>query len=118
VVGRGLPLEPVRQANRLAVGDLVPDLTLLLTGDPDAMAARVRARGALDRMERAGDDFHARVASAFADAADPAWQAAHPEVGPVARIDAGGTPEAVTARIVAALAARWPETFRPLVESH
>jgi dTMP kinase len=117
VVGRGLPLDAVRAANRLAVGDLVPDLTLLLTGDGDELAARVRARGALDRIERAGDDFHARVAAAFAAAADPAWQAAHPEVGPVVRIDAGGTAAEVTARILGTLAARWPETFLPLAES-
>ena len=118
VVGRGLPLEAVRQANQLAVGGLVPDLTLLLLGDPETLAARVRARGSLDRMERAGDDFHARVAAAFAGAVDPEWQAAHPEVGPVARVDAEGTPEDVTERIVAVLAARWRETFLPLSESH
>jgi dTMP kinase len=117
VMGRGLPLEAVREANRLAVGDLVPDLTLLLTGDARELAARVQARGSLDRMERAGDDFHARVAAAFEAAADPAWQAAHPEVGPVARIDAGGTASEVTARILATLADRWPETFLPLAES-
>jgi dTMP kinase len=118
VVGRGLPLEAVRQANQLAVAGLVPDLTLLLLGDPDTLAARVRARGSLDRMEQAGDDFHARVGAAFDAAADPGWQAAHPEVGPVARIAAHGTPEEVTARIVAALAERWRETFRPVPESH
>jgi dTMP kinase len=118
VVGRGLPLEAVRQANQLAVGGLVPDLTLLLLGDPQTLAARVRARGTLDRMERAGDDFHARVASAFAAAVDPEWQAAHPEVGPLARIDAEGSPDEVTERIVAVLAGRWRETFHPLSESH
>ena len=118
IVGRGLPLDAVRQANQLAVDGLVPDLTLLLVGDPATLAARVLARGSLDRMERAGDDFHARVGAAFAAAADPAWQAAHPEVGPVARIDAGGTPDEVTGRIVAVLSARWRETFQPVSESH
>jgi thymidylate kinase len=75
------------------------------------------ARGGLDRMEREDADFHARVTEAFLAAADPAWQAAHPEVGPVSLVEAGGAAETVTARIVETLVARWPETFRPLAES-
>ncbi len=117
IAGRALPADDVRRANALAVGELRPDLTLLLTVAPERARARMLARGGLDRMEREDAAFHARVAAAFERAADPAWQAAHPEVGPVARVDADGPPEAVTARIVDALAARWPETFRSLAES-
>lgn len=111
VAGRGLPAEAVRAANMLATGGLAPDLTLLLTCDPAVAAGRVAARGALDRMEQAGDAFHARVAAAFAAAGEPAWQAAHPEVGPVVVVDAAGAPEAVESHIAALLAARWPESF-------
>jgi dTMP kinase len=118
IVGRGLPADEVRSANALAVDGLVPDLTLLLAcDDPEVARARMLARGGLDRMEQESADFHARVTDAFLAAADPSWQRAHPEVGPVARVDAGGTPEEVTARILAALEARWPETFGTLAES-
>ena len=118
IVGRGLPEQEVRTANALAVAGLRPDLTVLLAFDDAAVArSRMLARGGLDRMEQESADFHARVTEAFLAAADPAWQRQHPEVGPVARIDADGAPEAVTERILAALGARWPETFRGLIES-
>lgn len=118
IAGRGLAAAAVREANALAVGEVRPDLTILLTLDPAVAETRVRERGGLDRMEREGPDFHARVTAAFLAAADPEWQRAHPEVGPVVRVDADGAPETVTGRIVAALAARWPETFHPVAESH
>lgn len=111
IVGRGLPPEDVRAANRLATERLVPDLTVLLVADPDVARARMVARGHLDRMEREDAAFHERVGSAFLAAVDPAWQRAHPEVGPVARVDADGAPDAVEARVWALLAARWPESF-------
>ena len=125
VMGRGLPFDEVRSVNRLATGGLTPDLTFLLVGDAATLAARVSARGALDRMERAGTDFHVRVAHGFDAALDPAWRWAHPEIGPVARVEAGGTVAEVSARVDAALAeglggalaARWPETFRPQPQS-
>lgn len=118
IVGRGLPADDVRRANALAVDGLRPDLTLLLTcDDPDVARGRMLARGGLDRMEREDADFHARVTAAFLAAADPAWQRSHPEVGPVERIDADGAESVVTARILAALGTRWPETFRRLAES-
>ena len=118
IVGRGLPADEVRRANALAVDGLVPDVTLLLAfDDADVARSRMLARGGLDRMEQESADFHARVTEAFLAAADPAWQRSHPEVGPVVRVDADGAPAAVTDRILAALAARWPETFRGLIES-
>ena len=120
IAGRGLDAAGVRAANALATNGLVPGVTLLLSCPPAVSAVRVAARGAPDRLEQAGVAFHARVAAAFARAADPAWQAAHPEVGPVALVDAEGPPDAVTERIGAALAARWPdlaETFGVVAES-
>lgn len=120
IAGRGLDAAGVRAANALATNGLVPDLTLLLTCAPATSAARVAARGAPDRLEQAGAAFHARVADAFARAADPAWRAAHPEVGPVALVDAEGPPDVVAERIGAALVARWPElaeTFGVVAES-
>ena len=53
----------------------MPDLTLLLQLSPGAGLARAAGRGAIDRMEAAGDAFHARVAETFAAAATLAWVA-------------------------------------------
>lgn len=117
IAGRGLPEDLVRSANALAVGGVVPDVTLLLTVEGELATQRMVERGSLDRMEREDAAFHARVADAFLAAARSEWQAAHPEVGPVVRIDGAGAVEAVGRRIDAALAARWPETFGRLAES-
>jgi dTMP kinase len=117
IAGRGLPEPLVRDANRLAVGGLVPDLTLLLVADPRVAQERMRARGELDRMEREEAAFHERVTTAFREAASAAWQQAHPEVGPVHLVDAEGTEDTVAQRIAAVLASRWRETFTALRES-
>lgn len=62
--GRVLGVERVRAANQLALGALMPDLTVLLRIDP-ATAAQRRAGSAADRIETAGDDFFHRVAAAY-----------------------------------------------------
>ena len=118
VGGRGLPDAVVRQANRLATGDLVPDVTLLLDLPVRDGLARVARRPTQDRIERSGEGFHDRVAAAFAKFEDPAWQAAHPECGPVLIIDATGDTNAVHRRVTKALSDRWPETFPLEMESH
>jgi dTMP kinase len=106
VGGRGLSEPDVVAANRVATGGLVPDLTVLLAMSADAGMARAEGRGPADRMERLGAAFHRRVEEAFARYATPEWQAAHPEVGPVVRVDAGGTPEDVERRVADAVSAR------------
>lgn len=111
VDGRGLDAALVRDANRLAVGGLVPDVTLLLRLPPEVGMARAAGRGGPDRMEQSGAAFHERVAAAFARFAEPAWQAEHPECGPIVALDASGDEGAVADRIGAALHQRWPETF-------
>ena len=67
--GRGLPLDEVRQINEWAMGDIWPDLVVLLTIPADVTAERMRRRQ-LDRFEQAGDDFHARVDRGFARMAE------------------------------------------------
>lgn len=111
--GRGLELDAIAGANRLAVGDLVPALTLLLQLPTAEGMARAMARGIADRMEQTGDSFHARVASAFAQFSSEAWQQRHPECGPIVEVDATGDAEVVAGRIDAVLHGRWPETFPP-----
>lgn len=113
VGGRQLPEDAIRGANAFATDGLRPDLTILLSYPAHAGLARVDRRGERDRMERAGADFHARVAAAFELFQDRAWQDAHPETGPIAAVDAWGTEDEVAARVADVLAARWPETFPP-----
>jgi dTMP kinase len=109
VMGRGLPAPLVTAANALAVGDLVPDLTLLLAVPaPDGLARKRSAGTWRDRIESAGVDFHERVGAAFGAAATAEWQLAHPECGPIVRIDATGSEATVGEQVRAAVAARWP----------
>ncbi len=109
--GRGLDEQTLRAANRLATGDLVPDLTVLLTLSSDEGMRRADKRGARDRMEASGDAFHRRVAEAFGLFATSQWQAAHAECGPIVTVDAAGSEDAVAAAIMRVLGERWPELF-------
>lgn len=89
--GRGLPLDQVRLVNEWAIGDTWPDLVVLLTVPPEVTARRMAKRD-LDRFERAGGEFHARVEHGFATMA-----AADPERWLV--VDASGPHEDVVAMI-------------------
>ena len=111
IVGRGLPEAEVRAANALATAGLVPDLTLLLDISATHGLERADARGARDRMEKASDDFHARVANAFREFTDPAWQHSHPECGPIKLIDGAGDEATVNARVRSSLASTFPQPF-------
>jgi len=92
-------------------------VTILLDLPDGAGLERISARGEHDRIERSGEPFHARVAQAFRTFAGTAWQAEHPECGPVVLVDARGSQEEVADRIWKQLHLRWPETFRAPVES-
>ena len=87
-VGRGLGFEVVRELNRRATGDCVPDLTLFLDLDPEI--GRARQSGEADRMEREQLDFHERVRAGYQRVADA-------EPGRVRRLDASSTPAGVLA---------------------
>lgn len=103
IAGHGLDDELVRSANALATQGIVPDLTLLLTL-PVAEASRRRsARGQADRLERYGAAFDARVASAYGASVTAAWQARHPECGPIVAVAADGAVETITARLMASI---------------
>lgn len=111
IAGRGLSEALVRSANELATGSHVPDLTLLLTASAEQRRVRREQRGAADRMELAGADFHARVEHAFALALTPEWQTEHPECGRIVALPADGSEAAVFDRVLAVLNAQWPELF-------
>jgi len=111
IAGRGLSEALVRSANELATGGHVPDLTLVLTASAVQRRARRVQRGATDRIELAGADFHARVEDAFALALRPEWQVEHPECGRIVALPGDGTEAAVFDRVLIALNAHWPDLF-------
>jgi len=102
--GRGLPLDKVRECNRLATGGLSPHATILLEIEPRLGAERQRAAGKhLDRLELEDAEFHARVAGGYADLAG--W------VEGIVRIDADADVEEVHRRVVRALEGRIGRNF-------
>ena len=98
--GRGLPLDFVRAANDFACEGLRPDLTFLLDLDPAVAQARMRGREqatntAADRIERAGDEFHARLRRGF-------LALAAADAPRFAVIDASASPDEVFSSILSA----------------
>jgi dTMP kinase len=92
---RGLGIDEVEAANRLATGGLVPDLTFLLELDPQAAARR---QGERDRFEDEGAGLQRAVLEAYERlvAADPSrWR----------RLDAGRSPQQVHVEVLAEVAA-------------
>lgn len=62
---RGLPLAAIHGLSQFATDGLEPDLTILLDGDPDLLAARRELRGVHDRYENAGLDFQRKIRDGF-----------------------------------------------------
>lgn len=109
IAGRGLNEGAVRAANGLAIGNLVPDVMLVLAlPSAEAGLERASARGAQDRMERADAQFHARVAAAFDLYANEAWRDDHGECGAIERVSAEGTEDDVFARVAASVSRHIP----------
>jgi dTMP kinase len=109
--GRGIPDEQLVAANRMATQGVMPDLTVLLDIAADEGLSRVARRGAHDRIERATNAFHLRVAAEFRRFATPEWQQRHPECGAIAVVDARGSEGEVFGRIHEVLRQRWPASF-------
>lgn len=101
--GRGLRVEDVRSICSFASGGLQPDLTIVLDVPVEIGEARRATRSGADRIERAGTEFHRRVAEAYRLLPDS-------ESG-VARISGLGSTDEVQQRIRELLAERFPETF-------
>jgi dTMP kinase len=70
--GRGLDLESIRTVNQWALSNTLPDIVVWIQ-IPREEAERRLAKRNLDRFEREGADFFARIADGFATmaAADP-----------------------------------------------
>jgi dTMP kinase len=96
--GRALGIAAVREVNRFATGDIVPDRTLLLRVDPAAGRARQQERPELpDRLESVDDGFFLAVARGYEELA-----AQEPER--VRVIDADQPPDLVLADALEAIA--------------
>ena len=92
----GLGIEVVRSINAFAIGDSFPDRTLVLTLDEGAERARARDVEGSDRIGGRSDDYHRKVAAAF-------HIIAAEEPHRVKLIDASGTPNDVTRRLIGAI---------------
>ena len=66
-VGRNLAADPVSQINRFAVGNVMPDLTVVLDVPEEVSLARLkrRASGLPDRMERQNVEFYRKVREGY-----------------------------------------------------
>lgn len=58
--GREIDLADLRALKQITMGEFEPDFTIYLDIDPKIGLARAASRGALDRIELAGDAFFAR----------------------------------------------------------
>jgi len=66
-IGRNLAMGPVNQINRFAVGNVMPDLTIVIDVPTEVSLARIRQRASdlPDRMERENIDFYEKVRSGY-----------------------------------------------------
>lgn len=103
--GRGLNIESVQQINAFAVGDTMPDLTILL--DLDAATGHARAVAATgdkpDRMESQPIAFFEKVRQGYLDLATS-------EPDRISVIDASDTIEAVATQIREVFEFRFPDS--------
>lgn len=67
--GRGLDAGMVAAINRVAVGDCIPDLTVVIDLDPRVGLERVRGRDLFDRMENQTLEFYQRVRTGYLELA-------------------------------------------------
>jgi dTMP kinase len=89
--GRGVDLADLEAATELAIGECLPDLTILIDIDVDTANER-RARSAEDRFESADAQFHDRVREGYLEMARRDTDRWHV-------VDGRGSPENVAALI-------------------
>lgn len=66
-IGRNLAADPVNQINRFAVGNVMPDLTIVLDVPTKVSLKRIRQRASdvPDRMERENIDFYEKIRAGY-----------------------------------------------------
>ncbi|BBB29310.1 dTMP kinase [Neptunomonas japonica] len=95
--GRGISWNRIQQLEQYVLGDLRPDLTVLLDLPVDVGIARAKERGALDRFEQEKHDFFEKVRQGY-------HHRLRAEPDRFALIDASQSLENVQQQIAAALA--------------
>ncbi|HEV2594186.1 MAG TPA: dTMP kinase [Sphingomicrobium sp.] len=91
-----LGIEAVRGVNAFGIGQWFPDRTLVLSLEEGAERARARDGEGSDRIGGRSDDYHQKVRTAFQIIAAE-------EPLRVSTVDASGSPEDVTERLVEAV---------------
>jgi dTMP kinase len=92
----GLGIDAVRAINAFGIGDSFPDRTLILVHHEGGARARARDAEGSDRIGGRSDDYHRAVNAGFRAVAEA-------EPDRVMLVDASGSPEQVTERLLAAL---------------
>lgn len=94
----GLGFDRIRAIHDFGSRGFLPDRTLLFVLAPEEAATRLRQRDVdgADRIGARGEDYHAKVASSFR-------QLAEAEPARFRVVEAGGSPDDVTARALAAI---------------
>ena len=66
-IGRNLAMGPVNQINQFAVGNVMPDLTIVIDVPTEVSLARIRQRASdlPDRMERENIEFYEKVRAGY-----------------------------------------------------
>jgi len=100
-----LPGDSIEVLERLVVGGMSPDLTIVLDLPAEAGLARARARSnAADGYENRGADYHERLRTGFVELA-------RDNPGRVHLIDGSGDRDAIAADVRAMVASRLGVTF-------
>ena len=97
--GRGLDMEFLRAVNSFALQGHMPDITLFLDIPPRSAFERKHGADQNDRIEQAGEAFHARVYQGYLRLAEE-----YP--GQIVRVDCSGTKFETNEKIRALLAGR------------
>jgi dTMP kinase len=92
----GVGVAAIRRLHEIGSHGFLPDRILLLELPGGVAAQRLDSRGGADRMEAKGEAYHDRVVAAFAALAEE-------EPGRYRRVDASGTAEEATERLLEAL---------------
>lgn len=95
-IARGMGIDLVYEVNQYAIGDTLPDLTIMIDIDADTGISRKKKQAELDRMEREAIDFHEKVVSGYREIADK-----YPER--ILRIDGNRSIDNIHAQITAAV---------------
>ncbi len=66
-IGRNLAADPVAQINRFAVGNVMPDVTIVIDVPTEVSLARLKQRASdlPDRMERENVDFYTKIREGY-----------------------------------------------------